>query len=47
MDDLSKANKNQNLDIIYGTIRLIKTDDETYLPWAKQDYACIVLKSQS
>ena len=43
MDDLSKANKNQNLDIIYGTIRLIKTDDETYLPWAKQDYACIVL----
>ena len=43
MDDLSKANKYLNLDIIYGTIRLIKTDDETYLPWAKQDYACIVL----
>jgi FAD/FMN-containing dehydrogenase len=43
MDDLSMANKSQNLDIIYGTIRLIKTDDETYLPWANKDYACIVL----
>ena len=29
-------------DVIYGTIRLISQDDETYLNWAKQPYACIV-----
>ena len=29
-------------DVIYGTIRLIARDDETFLNWAKQPYACIV-----
>ena len=29
-------------DVIYGTIRLIEQDDETFLNWAKQPYACIV-----
>ena len=43
MTDLSLSNEKQQLDIIYGTIRLIETDTETFLPWAKQDYACIVL----
>ncbi len=43
MTELSLSNEEQQLDIIYGTIRLIKTDTETFLPWAKQDYACIVL----
>jgi hypothetical protein len=32
----------KTMNIIYGTVRLIKKDDETYLPWAKQDYACII-----
>jgi len=31
-----------NVDLIYGTIRLIRRDDETFLSWAKQDYACII-----
>ncbi len=31
-----------NVDLIYGTIRLIRQDDETFLAWAKQDYACII-----
>jgi FAD/FMN-containing dehydrogenase len=30
-------------DVIYGTIRLIERDNETFLPWAKQDYACVIL----
>ncbi|MCE3043568.1 FAD-binding protein [Legionella sp. 16cNR16C] len=30
------------INLIYGTIRLIKKDNESYLPWATQDYACIV-----
>ena len=29
-------------DVIYGTIRLIEQDDETFLHWAKRTYACIV-----
>ena len=28
--------------IIYGTIRLIEKDDETFLPWAKNRYACVI-----
>jgi FAD/FMN-containing dehydrogenase len=32
----------QPFNIIYGTLRLIEQDDETFLPWARQDYACII-----
>lgn len=28
--------------VLYGTVRLIEKDDETFLPWAKDDYACII-----
>lgn len=30
------------VDVIYGTIRLIEQDDITFLPWAKESWACIV-----
>jgi FAD/FMN-containing dehydrogenase len=33
--------KNQ-VDLIYGTVRIIERDGESYLPWAKQPYACII-----
>jgi FAD/FMN-containing dehydrogenase len=29
-------------ELIYGTIRLIEKDDESFLAWAKDSYACIV-----
>lgn len=29
-------------DIVYGTIRFIKKDDESQLAWAREDYACII-----
>lgn len=29
-------------NVIYGTVRFIKRDGETFLPWAKEDYACMV-----
>ncbi len=29
-------------EVIYGTIRLIKADCESFLPWAKADYACVI-----
>lgn len=30
------------VELIYGTVRLIKRDDESFLAWAKEDYACVV-----
>jgi FAD/FMN-containing dehydrogenase len=37
--DLLRANRT---NVIYGTVRLIEKDDESFLPWAKQPYACII-----
>src|SRR5213079_1096150 len=28
--------------VIYGTVRLIEKDDESFLPWAKESYACTI-----
>ena len=33
--------KNQ-VQVIYGTIRLIEKDEESFLAWAKQRYACVI-----
>ena len=30
------------VDLIYGTVRLIERDTESFLPWAKQAYACVI-----
>jgi len=30
------------VNLIYGTVRLIRQDHETRLPWARQDFACII-----
>jgi FAD/FMN-containing dehydrogenase len=30
------------VNCVYGTVRLIERDDESYLAWARQDWACIV-----
>jgi FAD/FMN-containing dehydrogenase len=37
-DDFRK----NRVDLIYGTVRLIERDDQSFLPWAKQAYACTV-----
>ena len=42
MMDVRKVAAQENFDIIYGTIRLIKNDDDSFLRWAKQDYACTI-----
>lgn len=31
-----------NINMVYGTIRLIVQDKESFLAWAKQSYACII-----
>ena len=28
--------------VIYGTVRLIEKDDESFLPWARESYACVI-----
>ena len=35
--------RRNNVELIYGTIRWIERDDESFLPWARKDYACTVL----
>jgi FAD/FMN-containing dehydrogenase len=30
------------VDVVYGTVRLIERDDETFLAWARQPYACVI-----
>ncbi|MFQ5847406.1 MAG: FAD-binding oxidoreductase [Candidatus Methylomirabilales bacterium] len=42
MDEARDDFRKNNVNIIYGTIRLIERDDETFLAWAKQPYACII-----
>jgi FAD/FMN-containing dehydrogenase len=37
--DLLRSN---HTTVIYGTVRLIEKDDESFLAWAKQPYACII-----
>jgi FAD/FMN-containing dehydrogenase len=34
--------RRHEVDFIYGTIRLIERDRESFLAWARQPYACIV-----
>ncbi|HTD74301.1 MAG TPA: FAD-binding oxidoreductase [Steroidobacteraceae bacterium] len=31
-----------DVDLIYGTIRLIKKDEDAFLKWAKDDYTCVI-----
>ncbi len=31
-----------DVNLIYGTIRMIERDDEIYLAWAKRAYACVI-----
>jgi FAD/FMN-containing dehydrogenase len=38
-DDL----RQNDVDAIYGSIRLIERDDESFLPWARQRSACVIL----
>jgi FAD/FMN-containing dehydrogenase len=43
MHEVADDFRRHGVNVIYGTVRLIERDDETYLAWAKQSYACIVL----
>src|SRR5579871_382320 len=34
--------RKNDVNLVYGTVRLIEKDDESFLPWAKQSYACTI-----
>ncbi|MBS1804777.1 MAG: FAD-binding oxidoreductase [Acidobacteria bacterium] len=34
--------RKNRVHLIYGTIRIIEKDDESFLPWATQSYACTI-----
>jgi FAD/FMN-containing dehydrogenase len=42
MQSVAKDFRASNANVIYGTIRFIEPDDESYLPWARQRYASII-----
>jgi FAD/FMN-containing dehydrogenase len=42
MASAAKALREEKASVIYGTVRLIEKDEETFLPWAKESYACVI-----
>ncbi len=42
MAETAKVFRTNGVPIVYGTVRLIEQDDESFLAWAKQPYACII-----
>jgi FAD/FMN-containing dehydrogenase len=42
MAEVADAFRKNGVPIVYGTVRLIERDDESFLAWAKQPYACII-----
>jgi hypothetical protein len=41
-DDVRRDFRAHDVNVTYGTIRLIERDTESFLPWAKQPYACVI-----
>jgi FAD/FMN-containing dehydrogenase len=42
MMDVRDYARRDKVDIIYGTVRLIEQDRESFLPWARRPYACVI-----
>ena len=42
MRDARVLLREHRADVVYGTVRLIEKDDESFLPWAKERYACVI-----
>ena len=42
MTDVREDARRNQVTIIYGTIRLIEQDRESFLAWAKKSYACVI-----
>ncbi len=42
MEEARVVLRNEGTNVIYGVVRLIEKDDESFMPWAKDRYACVV-----
>jgi hypothetical protein len=42
MDDVRRDFRDHDVNLIYGTIRLIERDAESFLAWAREPYACVI-----
>jgi len=42
LDEVRDDFRKNRVELIYGTVRLIERDDEGFLPWARQSYACTI-----
>jgi FAD/FMN-containing dehydrogenase len=42
MDHVRNDLRASAADVIYGTIRFIDKDEESFLPWARDSYACVI-----
>ncbi|HEX6251260.1 MAG TPA: FAD-binding oxidoreductase [Gemmatimonadaceae bacterium] len=42
MEAVADDFRRQRVNCIYGTVRLIESDDETFLAWARQPWACVI-----
>jgi len=42
MEEARLVLREQKANLIYGTVRLIEKDDESFLRWARQSYACVI-----
>jgi FAD/FMN-containing dehydrogenase len=42
MADAREVLRGQRANVVYGTIRLIEKDDESFLAWAKERFACVI-----
>jgi FAD/FMN-containing dehydrogenase len=43
MQDAREMLRRRQANMVYGTVRMIERDDETFLVWARDRYACVVL----
>jgi FAD/FMN-containing dehydrogenase len=42
LDEVREDFRKNKVELVYGTVRLIERDDESFLPWATQAYACTI-----
>jgi hypothetical protein len=42
LDDIRRGLGEARADVVYGTIRLIERDDESFLAWARDRWACVI-----
>jgi hypothetical protein len=42
MADVAADFRETGVDVIYGTVRLIERDEESFLAWAREPWACVI-----